>query len=302
LRKPARAKSTLKCLWGSMESSLLPFASIENNFLRLDYLTTTGPRIIGLYAQGLEGNLFAETPEVHWPTPHGEYYLRGGHRLWTAPENPLYICPENGVSVAEKVDEVWLHSPIDASGLEKEMSFRLDENCVHLTHRITWHGDTPIEFAPWGITQLRLGGMAILPLSTIEGLSPNRNIVLWPSSQIHDMRFELHDDLILLHGQASTQAFKVGNLNHHGWIACTLGKALFVKRFSFSKSYYPDLNTNVQAYVKDVCIELETLGPLTKLNPNASVTYEETWEILTDIEYSPTIESARAINTRLSSI
>ena len=64
-----------------MASALPPFASIENRFLLLDYLATTGPRIVGLYASGVPGNSFAETPDVHWPTPHGEYYLRGGHRL-----------------------------------------------------------------------------------------------------------------------------------------------------------------------------------------------------------------------------
>lgn len=280
----------------------LPFASIENDFLRLDYLTTTGPRIVGLYARGVDGNLLAETPDVHWATPHGEFYLRGGHRLWTAPEDSFYTCPEDGVSVFEEKGEVVLSSPIDASGLKKEITFRLDKNRVHLTHRITWHGDQPITFAPWTITQLQLGSMAILPLSTAEGLTPNRNLVFWPYSQIQDERFELHDDMILLHGQPTEQAFKIGNFNKHGWIACITGKALFVKRFSFSESHhYPDLGCNVEAYVKDVCIELETLGALATLNPKESVTYEETWEVITDTEYSTTIDSARTINTRLSS-
>ena len=285
-----------------MVSSPLPFASIENKFLRLDYLTTTGPRIVGLYAHGVEGNLLAETPHAHWPTPHGEFYLRGGHRLWIAPENLFYVCPEDDLNVIEEKDRVILRSAIDASGLEKELSFHLNENCVHLIHRITWHGDKPIEFAPWAITQLRLNGMAILPLSASEGLTPNRNLVLWPYSQVNDERFELHDDMILLYGQGTTQAFKIGNLNKYGWIACMLGKALFVKRFSFSESQsYPDMGCNVEAYVKDDCLELETLGPLTKLNPNESVTHEETWEVITDIEYATTIESARAIRARFSS-
>ncbi len=68
-----------------MAASPLPYSSIQNHFLKLDYLTTTGPRIVGLFAAGIGGNLLAETPDVHWPTPHGEYYLQDGHRLWTAP-------------------------------------------------------------------------------------------------------------------------------------------------------------------------------------------------------------------------
>lgn len=283
-------------------SSPLPFASIENDFLQLDYLTTTGPRIIGLYARGVDGNLLAETPDVHWSTPHGEYYLRGGHRLWIAPEDPFYTCPENEISVMAAEDKVTLRSALDASGLEKEISFYLDKNRVHLTHRITWHGDHPIEFAPWGITQLRAEGMAILPLSSSEGLAPDRSIVFWPYSQIRDERFELHDDLMLLHGKLTEQAFKIGNFNKHGWIACTVGKALFVKRFSAGEPQnYPDMGCNVEAYVKDSCIELESLGTLKQLESGKSVFHEETWEVYTDIKYPQTVEAARAIKMRLSS-
>jgi hypothetical protein len=285
-----------------MTASPLPFASVENEFLRLDYATATGPLIIGLYAGGVEGNLLAETPEVHWSTAHGEYYLRGGHRLWTAPEDPFYNCPEVSVSVFEEKENVVLRSSIDAAGLEKGISFHLQENCVHLTHRITWHGEKPIEFAPWGITQLRLGGMAILPQPVSDGLQPDRNLVLWPYSRIHDERLESHDDLILIHARASEQTFKIGNLNGHGWIACTLGRALFVKRFSSGRpGCYADLHCNVEVYVQDASIELETLGPLAKLNPKEGVIHEETWEVIAGTEYPATLETARAVSARLSS-
>ncbi len=283
-----------------MSTSPLPSASIENDFLRVDYLTTTGPRVIGLYAKGVEGNLLAETPDIHWTTPHGKYYLHGGHRLWTAPEDPFYTCPEDKVKVTTENGKVTLRSDVDASGLEKEISFCLDQNRVLLTHRVTWHGKDPIELAPWGITQVRLGGTAILPLSSLEGLHPNRNLVLWPYSQVNDDRFELHDDLVLLHGRASEQAFKIGNYNSHGWLAYLLGNALFVKRFSPDPACrYPDMGCNVEAYVKDSCLELEALGPLTLLESKASVTHQETWEVNTG-EYSTTVEDARIISRQYS--
>src|SRR5689334_18374055 len=110
----------------SMIDHPFPFASIENDFLRVDYLTSTGPHIIGLYAKGMEDNLFAETPQVHWPTPHGEYYLRGGHRLWTAPEDSFYTCPEDHVNVIIEKNVVILRSNVDTSGLEKEITFHLN--------------------------------------------------------------------------------------------------------------------------------------------------------------------------------
>ena len=128
-----------------MFESKLASAWIENEFLRLEYLTTTGPRIVGLYAREHECNLLAETPNIHWETPHGEYFLRGGHRLWTAPENPFYTCPEEGLSVIEENDSVTLKGWVDAACLEKEITIRLEDNRVHLSHRITWHGGYSIQ-------------------------------------------------------------------------------------------------------------------------------------------------------------
>jgi hypothetical protein len=205
------------------------------------------------------------------------------------------------LDVTEIENGVVLKSPIDASGLEKEITVRLDGNSVHLYHRVTWHGDQTIELAPWGITQLRLGGMAILPLPTgKEGVTPNRNMVLWPYSRIRDERLKMYDDLILLLGLADEHALKIGNLNTHGWIACALGNALFVKRFSpDTKGAYPDMGCNVEAYVKDVCIELESLGPLATLKHGESVAHEETWQVLAG-EYPANLESARTIKEQLS--
>jgi len=276
-----------------MSESRLPSASIEDEFLRLEYLTTTGPRIIGLYAKGVEGNLLAETPDVHWTVPHGEFYLRGGHRLWKAPEDSLYNCPEEGLTVIEG-DGVTLRSPVDASDLEKEITVRLDGRCVHLSQRITWHGEAPIMLAPWGITQLRLGGMGILPLSSEGGLAPNRNLVLWSYTSLKDERLELHDDFVLLHGRASEDAAKIGCCNTHGWIACAMGDVLFVKHFEVEEGSLPDLGCNVEAYVRDVCLELETLGTLKALQTGESVTLYETWEVVIG-EFPANLETARII-------
>lgn len=278
-----------------MSESRLPSKSIENEFLRVGYLTTTGPRIIGLYAKGVEDNLLAETPDVHWTVPHGEFYLRGGHRLWKAPEDSFYNCPEEGVTVIEN-DGVVLRSPVDVSGLEKEIAFRLDGNRVHLSHRITWHGEAPLEFAPWTITQLRLDSLGVFPLKGVAGndSAPNRSIVIWPYASLKDERLELHDDFVLVHGKPRDVSLKVGGLNTHGWLACALGDALFVKRFAVQDGMFPDMNSNVELYVKDVCIELELLGRLRMLKKGESVTMNETWEVIVG-EFPANLETARII-------
>jgi hypothetical protein len=278
-----------------VSESNLPSASIENESLRLEYLTTTGPRIVGLYSKVKERNILAETPDVHWSTPHGEYYPRGGHRLWTAPEDPFYTAPEDGLQVIQQNNTVTLQSPVDAACLQKEISIRLDGNRVHLVHRVTWHGAEPVELAPWSISQLRLGGLAILPLPHQDGLLPDRKIVLWPYAKLHDVRFELWDDMLLLYGRGLDEAFKVGTYNTLGWIAYALGNILFMKKFDVDHSRaYPDLGCNVEAYVKDSCVELETLGSLTTLHQGSSASFDETWEVLVG-DYPVTPASARNI-------
>ena len=283
-----------------MNTFPLPVDSIENDFLRVDYCTTVGPRLIGLYAKQASKELLVPTPDIHWPTPHGEYYLYGGHRVWKAPEDSFYNCPEEDITVVTENDRITLRSGVDASGLQKEISFCLDEHRVLLTHQITWHGQEPIELAPWTITQLPLGGVAILPQSTLTaGSAPTRSLALWPYASITDPRLELHDDLILVHGLADQKYFKAGSYNPFGWAAYMLGKVLFIKRFPVSDfRKLPDMGSNVETFVWDAYLELETLGELTWLTPGESVTFEETWEILSG-EYSPTLEEARAVVKQL---
>lgn len=283
-----------------MDSFPLPFASIENDFLRVDYLTNVGPRITGLYSKQAGIELLAPSPDIHWPTPHGEYYLYGGHRIWKAPEDSFYNCPEDNVTVVQEKNRVKLRNRIDASGLQKEISFTLDENCVLLAHQITWHGREPIELAPWTITQLPLGGVAILPQSSItEGSSPTRSLAIFPYATVSDTRLELHDDLVLVHGSAGEKVFKVGSYNSLGWAAYMLEKALFIKRFPVGDfRMLPDMGSNVEVYVHDRYLELETLGELTWLNPGGSVTFEETWEVIPGT-YATDLEGARTMMKQL---
>ena len=58
---------------------------LENDHLRLGYPLDGGPELLHLSLGGRDENLLALSPGVRWATPHGEYALRGGHRLWAAP-------------------------------------------------------------------------------------------------------------------------------------------------------------------------------------------------------------------------
>jgi hypothetical protein len=185
--------------------------------------------------------------------------------------------------------------------LQKEISFYLEGNSVRLTHQLIWHGAEPIEMAPWTITQVPLGGVAILPQSSIrEGSAPMRSLAIFPYSSLAEPRLELHDDVILVHGTAAQNFFKVGSYNPFGWAAYLLEKALFIKRFpvgDFRK--LPDMGSNAEVYVHDAYLELETLGELVWLKPGEAVTFEETWEVIPGA-YSVGLDGAREIMRQLS--
>jgi len=149
----------------------LPTRSLENDHLRVDYLLEAGPRLVRLIPAGSTDNLLAEVPDVHWPTPWGEYHLRGGHRLAIAPEalEVSYVPDDSGLVVEEMPGGVRLFRPTETgSGVSKSIEIQLQPDRPGLTLRHAVRNDCPepIEIAAWSITQLALGGVAVAPLRT----------------------------------------------------------------------------------------------------------------------------------------
>lgn len=270
-----------------MDLKHLPRYPLHNQYLQIEALTEGGLRLIALRLPDSTQNLLAESPDNHWPTPYGEYYLLGGHRLWVAPEIPeqTYI-PETGkIQVEEIGNGLRLTAAIEEpTGLQKSIHIQPDPQhpALDITHIIANRGTSPIEVSAWAITALPLGGTAILPqpIGPSDGLQPNRHLVLWPYTRIQDRRLKLNDDWITLQAIPSLPACKIGYLNTHGWIAYQRNGVLFVKRFeTHANQTYPDRNCNVEVYCNDMLIELETLSPSVCLSAGASTTYTERWEI-----------------------
>ncbi|MBN1668814.1 MAG: hypothetical protein JW862_17090 [Anaerolineales bacterium] len=267
----------------------LPAASLDNGLLRLDYLTQAGLRLVRLQLAGQAENLLAETPDISWPTPYGpDYHLIGGHRLWLAPETEYSSYPEPADLQIEagKLQVHLTQAPEPLHALEKTITVKLHPQIAHLTldHQITNHGRAPLELACWAITQLPLGGQAILPQPDgpldQHGWQPNRTLVLWPYASWQDPRLELQDHEIRIAAQAQSRAFKLGYFNRHGWIEYQRAGVRLRKRFTPQpQAPHPDFGCNVEVYVHDRFIELETLGPLHTLQPGESSQLQETWEI-----------------------
>jgi hypothetical protein len=55
---------------------------------------------------------------------------------------------------------------------------------------------------------------------------------------------------------------------------------LFCKRASpYGQASYPDFGANTECFCNDRFLELETLSPLTRLEPGESLQHLETWEV-----------------------
>ena len=270
--------------------------TLKNDFLQIDYLTDA-LRIMGLTPAG-GTNLLAHIPDFHTvPTPYGEFHFRGGHRLWHAPESiPRTYIPDTGeLTITDLADGVLLESATElGTGIRKRIEIRLapDKPSVTLTHTLINEGLWVIVLAPWAITQLRLGGTAILPMpvgfADPEGLLHNRQFSLWPYTRINDPRLKLDDSVVLFEADPLVPPFKLGYFNPHGWLAYWLDGVLFRKTFDVHAGLpHPDNNCNAEMYCNDQFVELESLGPLTTLPPKASVDLVETWELNNEIDSLP---------------
>jgi len=280
-----------------------PTIVLENPHVRLGTLRESAPRIVRLNCAGSSQNVFAETPTVGWDTPYGWFRPCGGHRLWRAPQAIAGSdAPDRRVQVSVRENVLEIDAEKSAAGDTRRIVVSLDEAQPRITVRHELRNDSAqlVWWAPWAITQLRLNGLAIVPLKEPEPLSnsavPNRNIVLWPQAVMSDERFTVSDDCIWVRATPGALT-KIGTYCEIGRVGYYNDGILFRKTFSAQPpAEYPDLGCNVQVFVDPNCLELESLGPITALASGESATHTEVWD-LTRFDAPPN-DPAAALRTR----
>jgi len=261
---------------------------LTSEHLQVEVLAEAGPRIVRVRLAGSSENVLGEVPDIGWETPWGEYHLRGGHRLWSAPENPpLTSAPdEGGLIVTETANGVRLERLEPQSSLRKSIEIELAADAAQLTlrHELSNEGEAAVSQAPWGITILPLGGVAILPQQrgAVDGndFLPNRSLILWPYSSIADPRLELDDELVLIRATEAMAPFKIGYFNRAGWAGYVRGDVFLCKRFEPQPDrVHADLGSNVEVYCDKRLLELETLAPLATLERGERAVLTERWDL-----------------------
>jgi len=269
---------------------------LENDHIRLEYLTTGGPRIVRFSAKG-GSNLLAELPDFFVDTPRGPFRFLGGHRLWRSPElMPDTYLPDNEGLVVEKLgDGVRLIQSAETD-IAKIVDIHLSTGraAATLTHKLFNTSARSVYLSPWAITMFRLGGTVILPQpvgnADIQGFLNNRILALWPYTRINDPRLVLRDDFILIRATPSLPPVKIGCYTPSGWLAYWLDGRIFRKVFEVHPGEaYPDGGCNAESFCSDRFVELESLGPLTMLEPGSSTSLSETWELFdtADVSFIP---------------
>ena len=265
-----------------MDQNCIP---LENESLRLEIAPSIGPRILGLsFRNGT--NLLAELPDFVTDRPDGkEYHLYGGHRLWLSPEDSIlsYSLDDGPVEIESIENGLKITKPTEVeSGIEKSIQVVLTDQTpkVIITHLLKNCGSLPITCAPWAITQFRTGGTAILPMNDMDtGFLPNRNLVLWPYTDMADPNVQWGPRYIRVNAEMGSP-FKVGFANSVGWLAYWLEGTLFVKYAGYEpQACYPDFGSSSECYCNNQFMELETLGPLQEIQPGDSIQHVETWEL-----------------------
>jgi hypothetical protein len=270
--------------------------------LELVITTDVGPRVASLRSLRGDGrNLFLEMPADE-KRYHG-YFLRGGHRLWHAPEDivrsyqpddePLTVRPlPRGVALLQRTEE--------KTGLQKGMRVEVfGANVIKVTHTLANRGLWPVTCAPWALTMFRAGGYAVLPLlpkgdHAAGDLLPTYALVPWTFTDLSLPVWQARRDFIGVDVSRAKKAQKLGITNYPGWSGYWLAGTTFVKYSPVVPgANYPDLGSCFEIFTNGAMVELETLGPLAELRPGRSATHVEYWGLFDQLP-KPSTDAAFA--------
>jgi hypothetical protein len=265
---------------------------LTNGEVELVITGDIGPRIIR-YAFVGGRNLFHEFPSQLGKSGESTWQNRGGHRLWVAPEAPppspvTYALDNFPVSIALKGGAIVATPPLEQeAGLQKQLVVRMAPagSAVEVLHRITNQNPWTIELSAWALTVMAPGGVGITGLpprgTHPEMLAPTNPLVIWAFTDLSDKRWQFTRKYVLLRQDPkSSSPQKIGSFSPDTFGAYYLGNELFVKRYRANPDKtYPDMGASFEMFTNREVLELETLGPLTKLAPGATVEHIEHWSL-----------------------
>ncbi|MBN1404125.1 MAG: hypothetical protein JW942_06645 [Opitutales bacterium] len=253
--------------------------------------TGIGPRVISCRLKDGE-NLFTGIEEHMGGSGEKEFTVRGGHRLWHAPEHPERTYgPDNApveVTLLDSGRGVVLTQDVEpTTGIQKQMAVEvINSTSFKVSHRLTNLNLWAVELAPWALSMMRNDGYAVVPYppkkSHSESLLPNMAIVPWTYTDLSLPIWKLRSDYLGIDVSKADRSQKIGITFFPGWSAYWTPQGTFVKYYQVVPgAKYPDLGSCFEAYTCDWMIELESLAPLAKLAPQGGFAeHVEYWGLI----------------------
>lgn len=191
---------------------------VSNGDVELIVTGDVGPRIIRYGFVGGQ-NLFKEYSEQLGKSGEKEFQLRGGDRVWKAPEDPIATWAPDNVPVEITVTTSGLvaRAPVEpTTSLQKEIEISMAPSGTQVTvsHRI-WNSSLfTLEFSPWALTMMAPGGMAITGFpprgSHLANLEATNPLVMWAYTDLSDKRLSFTKKyMVLRQDPANANAQKV---------------------------------------------------------------------------------------------
>jgi hypothetical protein len=267
---------------------------ISNGEVDLIVTGDVGPRVIRYGFVGGQ-NLFKEFTDQLGKSGEPDFQMRGGDRVWKAPEDPIATwAPDNTpVTVQITPTGVIAREPVEPlTKLQKEIEVSLAPTgaIVTVSHRITNRGLFTIRFAPWALTQMAEGGMAISgfpPRGThAQYLAPTNPLTMWAYTNLADPRWKFTSKYLTLRQDPSnSDSQKLGLFNKDTWTAYLLNGEVFVKRTTADPNgKYPDFGCSFETFTNNEFLEVETLGPLSNVEPGKTVELVEHWGLFRNVK------------------
>ncbi len=271
--------------------------SLSNGVIEALITIDVGPRIIRFgFIDGQ--NIMCDNRNVMAPKDDKEFCdffgegkkweILGGHRIWTSPEGyPNSYYPDLDAVKYEITDNgaIFTPNPEKENGLQKQLEVKMDPDDanMYVTMRVTNIANAPQKFAIWGLTVSATDGTLIMPMNNNDtGLLHNRNISVWPYTNLADPRVYFGKNYVTLHQDKNiAQSFKLGfGLNNAEAYYC-LGEDIFRKSYdtNHKTEVYPDNNCSFETFTNDGFIEVESLSPLKSVAPNETVELTEHWSM-----------------------
>lgn len=267
---------------------------VTNGEIEAIVTADVGPRIIRFGFVGGQ-NMFKEYADQLGKTGEAAFQLRGGSRVWKAPEDPVATWAPDNVPVNIKVTPTGLIATAPVEPLTKlqkeiEISMAATGTKVTVSNRITNHGLFAIEFSPWVLTMMAQGGMAVAgfpPRGTHpQNLEVTNPLSMWAYTDLSDPRWKFTKKYLTLRQDPNnTSAQKIGSFNVDTWAAYLLNGEAFIKRTKADPTKtYPDFGCSFETFTNNEFLEIETLGPMTNVQPEHTVEQVEQWGLYKNVK------------------